>query len=324
MEKKPDLVSIIVPVYGAEDYLSACIESLCNQTYPHLEVILVDDQSPDQCPAICDAYAKKDQRIRVIHQMNKGVSGARNAGLAAASGDYYLFVDSDDELYPHAVELLLKDMEEHGADIVSGVKISVDKNGHAQKAHDDGSLTVYRDDEPLLLSLAGNRDTNSACAKLYRASFIRGILFEEGRNIHEDGFFLFQCYLRKPVLVQHNVAVYRYNNREDSGSHQKFSDKYLSMLYFCERKKELIAESCPQYTEQAYNMEARTHLQFLQVLCRTSDKKYREVQKQSVRTVRKLYSYYQPINQHQKKLARIVRWRMFPAYKRLIRMKYRG
>ena len=166
MEKKPDLVSIIVPVYGAEDYLPACIESLCNQTYPHLEVILVDDQSPDACPAICDAYAEKDRRIRVIHQTNKGVSGARNTGLAAASGDCYLFVDSDDELYPNAVELLVGDMEKYGADIVSGVKIIVDKNGQAQKAHDDGSLTIYRDDEPLLLSLAGDQNTNSACAKL--------------------------------------------------------------------------------------------------------------------------------------------------------------
>ena len=92
------LVSIIVPVYGTEDYLPDCIESLQKQTYPHVEIILVDDQSPDGCPAICDAYAQKDPRIRVIHQKNTGVSGARNAGLDAATGDFVAFVDSDDEL----------------------------------------------------------------------------------------------------------------------------------------------------------------------------------------------------------------------------------
>lgn len=322
MEKKPDLVSIIVPVYGAEDYLPACIESLCNQTYPHLEVILVDDQSPDACPAICDAYAEKDRRIRVIHQTNKGVSGARNTGLAAASGECYLFVDSDDELYPNAVELLLGDMEKYGADIVSGVKIIVDKNGQAQKAHDDGSLTIYRDDEPLLLSLAGDQNTNSACAKLYKAAFVRGILFEEGRNIHEDGFFLFQCYVNKPVLVQHNVAVYQYNARQGSGSRERFSDKYLSMLYFCEQKEKMIAAQYPQYTEQSNNMVVRTHLQFMQVLCRTDDKKFKDLQKQCVKKVRKLREYHRPINSHLNRLEWIVVSGMFPFYKKLIHKKY--
>ena len=104
------LVSIIVPVYGTENYLSNCVESLLKQTYPQIEIVLVDDQSPDSCPAICDAYAQKDERVRVIHQKNKGVSGARNTGIDAATGEYFCFVDSDDTLEANAIEILLNDI----------------------------------------------------------------------------------------------------------------------------------------------------------------------------------------------------------------------
>lgn len=91
-----DLISIIVPVYKVEKYLRRCIQSIICQTYSNIEIILVDDGSPDRCPEICDEYASKDERIKVIHQENKGVSAARNAGLDAAKGEYVAFVDSDD------------------------------------------------------------------------------------------------------------------------------------------------------------------------------------------------------------------------------------
>ena len=103
------LVSIIIPVYGTEQYLPQCIESVCAQTYSHIQIILVDDQSPDACPEICDRYAGMDSRILVVHQNNTGVSGARNTGIRHALGDYVMFVDSDDELSPKAVEVLLRD-----------------------------------------------------------------------------------------------------------------------------------------------------------------------------------------------------------------------
>lgn len=316
------LVSIIVPVYGTEDYLPACIDSLCGQSYRNLQIILVDDQSPDRCPEICDVYARKDSRILVIHQKNKGVSGARNAGIQQASGEYILFVDSDDELYPDAVELLLRDAGNYGADIVSATKRVVDQSGNATGSGEDGSCTVFRDEKPLLLSLEGERNTNSACAKLFRTSFLRDIRFEEGKNLNEDGFFVFQCYWNKPVLVQHNVAVYQYNVRAGSGSRQAFSDKHLSILYFCDRKKELVAARYPQYMEQAYNMEARTNLQMLDLLCKTTEKKYKPLQRQCVKRVRELYSYHKPINAHHKLVAWVAAYGLYPLYKWAVRLKY--
>lgn len=322
MTGKDSLVSIIVPVYGTESYLPSCIESICNQSYTNLQIILVDDQSPDRCPEICDRYAQKDLRILVIHQENTGVSGARNAGLSKATGKYIMFVDSDDVLYSDAVETMLCDADKYDADIVSGTKSIADTNGRIARYVGDGGIMVFQNEEPLMLSLQGNCNTHSACAKLFRTSFIQGLCFEKGKDVNEDGFFLFLCYLRNPVLVQHNVAVYQYNTRPGSGSRQAFSDKYLSMIYFCERKKTLIAENYPQYLEQTHNMEVRTNLQLLDILCRTTDYKYRDLQKQCVQTVRKLYKYHIPINKHHKMLAWTVTHGLYPLYKWAVRLKY--
>lgn len=316
------LVSIIVPVYGTEAYLPECIESITAQTYSDIELILVDDQSPDGCPQICDAYAQKDDRITVIHQKNTGVSGARNTGIRHSRGAYLMFVDSDDGLFPNAVETMLADMWEHGADIVSAAELQTGRNGDTVNNGDDGSCSVFREEEPLLLSLAGQRNTNSVHSKLLRRDFIDGLFFTEGKNIHEDGFFLFQCYLRKPVLVQHNVLVYRYNFRQESSSRDGFSDKYLAMLYFCEQKKKLVAELYPQYTDAVRNMEVRTNLQLLDLLCRTTDPKYRDLQGQCVKTVRRLYLCFRPINRHHKQLARIVKLGLYPLYKFAVRLRY--
>lgn len=322
MKKNNLLVSIIVPIYGTEEYLPKCIDSICKQTYKNIQIILVDDNSPDKCPKICDDYAKKDERIIVFHQKNKGVSGARNTGIKHVDGDYFMFLDSDDELYENAVEILLQDAYRYNADIVSAVKKTVDKQGNNKKDIEDEKIIVYKQDEALLLSLAGDVNTNSACAKLFKTSFVKGIFFEEGKNIQEDGFFVFQCYMKKPILVQHNIYVYQYNFRNESCSHQLFSDKYLSMLYYCNRKKNAIFEEFPQYIENAYNMEVRTHLQFLDVLCSTKNKKYKNMHKKSVKVVKELYRYHKPINEHHRKLAWLVKNGFYLLYRIAVRLKY--
>lgn len=322
MKNQDILVSIIVPIYGTEAYLPACIDSIRNQSYNNLQIILVDDQSPDNCPEFCDLYAKLDSRITVIHQENKGVSGARNTGIAHAQGDYLMFVDSDDELYPQAVEVLLQDACEYQADIVWAPK-KANNSGRAKGKYTDNEVyTVFQDEEALILSLNGVHNTNAVWSKLFRTDFVSGMFFEEGKNINEDGFFMFQCYLKKAVLVRHDICLYQYNTRLGSCSRQAFSDKYLSMLYFCERKKALIAERYPQYMELAHNMEVRTNLQMLQLLCRTNDRQYRNIQQHCIQTVCELYSYHRPINEAHRKLAWMVKHRLYPLYKFAVRFKY--
>ena len=112
-----DLISVIVPVYNVEAYLDKCISSIVNQTYRNLEIILVDDGSPDNCPAMCDAWAKKDSRIRVIHKLNGGLSDARNAGMTVTTGELMAFVDSDDWIDVHYIEYLYNALRQSNADI---------------------------------------------------------------------------------------------------------------------------------------------------------------------------------------------------------------
>ena len=117
MEQDP-LVSIIIPVYKVEKFLDECVASVAAQTYANLEILLVDDGSPDNCPAMCDAWAARDPRIRVIHKPNGGLSDARNTGIAGATGAYIYFADSDDTVAPTLVEDCLNAMREYDADLV--------------------------------------------------------------------------------------------------------------------------------------------------------------------------------------------------------------
>ena len=315
------LVSIIVPVYGTEQYLPSCIDSLCSQTYSNIEIILVDDQSPDRCSEICDSYSKKDDRILVIHQKNKGVSGARNTGLDHAVGEYIMFVDSDDKLLSDAVKVLIEDALIYDADIVSATSILFN-DGHSLCVSDDGKVTIHNDEEPLLLSLNGERSTESVWAKLFKSSFINNIRFKEGKNINEDGFFIFQCCLNKPVYVQHNVPIYIYNVRVNSASRQVFSEEFLSMLYFCNEKEELIKDKYPHLINELKNMQVRTHLQFLDILCSVNGKKYLEIQNNSISVITQLQYYHKPINKHHELLSWIVVHKLYPIYKIVIRIKY--
>lgn len=137
-----DLISVIVPVYKVEKYLKRCVDSILAQTYPCLEVILVDDGSPDGCPAICDEYAREDRRVRVIHKENGGLSDARNAGIDAAKGKFLGFVDSDDYVHPRFYELLLQALKEEGADIAG---CDVKKVCKTEKIREERTAAQFRE-----------------------------------------------------------------------------------------------------------------------------------------------------------------------------------
>lgn len=324
MKTKDSLVSIIVPVYGTEDYLPSCIESILAQSYSNIQLILVDDQSPDKCPAICDTYAEKDIRIHVIHQENKGVSAARNAGMYHADGEYLMFVDSDDELLPNAVEILMKDAYLYDADIVSANIKTVNEEGRIINAQEDGNYMFFQEDEPLLMLLDEDPSSYSACAKLFKTCFVKNVQFEEGKHNGEDGFFMFQCYIQKPRprFVQHNVAVYQQNVRPCSSSRLVFSKNTLSMLYFFEKKKDYVHNNLPQYTENLYQTEVCLYLRLLDILCSTDDKKYRSLQKYCIKKVRELRVHYRPINAHHNRLVKIVSNGLYGIYRLLVRIKY--
>lgn len=228
-------ISIIVPVYKVEPYLHLCIDSILAQTYENFELILVDDGSPDNCGAICDEYAEKDNRIIVIHQENGGLSAARNTGLdwvfANSDSQWITFVDSDDALAPIMLETLYREAVGHGADmaVTSGATFSED--GQLEKEGKYiGPVSCYSGKE-LLKSLYGKDYIVSVMAwgKLIRRELYRDLRFPVGK-IHEDEattpILLFHA--RKVVVIR--SWLYYYRQREGSIMHTDFSVKRFDAI----------------------------------------------------------------------------------------------
>ena len=225
------MISVIVPVYKVEPYLRQCIDSIINQTCRDLEIILVDDASPDQCGAICDEYAAKDSRIRVFHlPENKGLSAARNIGLDNAKGDYIGFVDSDDWIEPDMYEVLLKQVSE--ADIVECR--TANKN------------QIYNTKEALKALLKGNIN-DVVWDKLYRAEMLKDIRFPEGRNFEDVAVMHKVIAGAGTVIILNNGPQYHHMERVDSISEDHtaknlldYADAYLQRYrFYCETKSYL-------------------------------------------------------------------------------------
>ncbi len=224
-----ELVSVIIPVYKVEPYLDRCVQSVVNQSYPNLEIILVDDGSPDQCPAMCDAWAKKDPRIRVIHKKNGGLSDARNAGMAAATGEYISFVDSDDWIAPEMLERLVKALERDDSDIAACAVEMVWEDGRENKTLTvRKNLVLEREDAQRAL-LNETLLKQPACFKLYRSETIRDILFAVGKY-HEDVFWSYQAVGRARRVSLIDYVGYYYFQHAGSIMGEGYSLKRLDAI----------------------------------------------------------------------------------------------
>ncbi|MBT1165722.1 glycosyltransferase family 2 protein [Bifidobacterium simiarum] len=214
-----DLVSVIIPVYDVEPYLGDCLETVTEQTHRNLQIILIDDGSPDGCPRICDDWAARDSRIRVIHQRNGGLSSARNAGLDVASGRYVTFIDSDDVVDRGMIETLLSAVKNHGVDIAICGLLGIDERGkHTVFRTHYATGTVSGRDALLDLLYGGGRLPDAAWGRIYRAELIRhgqAIRFPEGLN-SEDYYFNAIAYHRADTVHMDGRCLYRYRQRAGS------------------------------------------------------------------------------------------------------------
>ncbi|PSL40700.1 glycosyltransferase involved in cell wall biosynthesis [Planomicrobium soli] len=248
------LISIIIPVYNVELYFKKCIESIINQTYKNLEIILINDGSTDDSGLLCNYYAEKDKRIKVIHKKNGGQSSARNAGLDIASGSYIGFIDSDDYIEADMYELL------HSKIIASDSDIAI---CNSWKVRNDlntkwPSLTmkecILDSKEAMKLTLEGKYLVVSPCNKLYKSHIFNKLRFEEGK-IFEDFSIIPEIFLRSNQIIYTPEFKYFYNIRNDSTmgnvykkpsidiikaskhviDHLKadYEEIYLSTLWFC-------------------------------------------------------------------------------------------
>ena len=201
-------ISVIVPVYKVESYLDKCISSIVNQTYANLEIILVDDGSPDNCPAMCDAWAEKDSRIRVIHKPNGGLSDARNAGIVVATGELMAFVDSDDRNAPDMYDYLYQRLTEDNSDIAAcGVQMVREDKTQSRMLTQEGNC-VLNQEEAMRAIIEESWLKQPVWYKLYKTDLIRDILFPMGK-CHEDVFWSYQAVgSAKKVSVSDHVGYY--------------------------------------------------------------------------------------------------------------------
>ena len=208
-KKKMELVSIIVPIYKVELYMDECVESIVNQTYKKIEIILVDDGSPDSCPKKCDEWAKRDSRIRVIHKKNGGLSDARNIGIEEAKADFIAFVDSDDVINCEMIEKLYCNMIKENADLsVCNLKCFVDGEDTIninEKIPSQHLITFSNNEKFENLFNRRIGITVIAPNKLYRKKLFENIRFPKGK-FHED------VYVIHRILDKANKVVYSYEN----------------------------------------------------------------------------------------------------------------
>ncbi len=232
------LVSIIVPIYNTEPFLEKCVRSLIDQTYVCLEIILVDDGSPDNCAAICDTFAEEDSRIRVIHKSNGGLSDARNAGLDIATGKYISFVDSDDYLDSEAIELLVQTAWSTGCSIAHMKSYIVDSEYNVLKnqSNNTHSIRCYTAVE-YIQGVCEKRFSESVCDKLFDASLLRIRRFEKGR-LNEDFYFLSLLLLEGYDVAEIDYSGYHYYQRAGSITNSGFGPSLVdSVKNACELKR---------------------------------------------------------------------------------------
>ncbi len=252
-----DLISVIVPIYKVEKYLRACVDSILSQSYQELEIILVDDGSPDCCGDICDTYQKQDCRVRVIHKDNGGLSDARNAGLKMATGEWIIFVDGDDVLHPEFVEMLFILARDSEADIsVCGRQKFTDdfapKWEYMLSQGEVRCLFAILDMQEALSHLLYQTPPmeTSAPGKLYKRRLFDGILFPEGLY-YEDLATIYRIIMKSRKIATIQNPLYGYRMRQTSIMHEKASPKMLSCIPVSRKLYEEVSTAYPDLSKAA-------------------------------------------------------------------------
>ena len=222
-------ISIIVPVYKVEKYLDRCVESILSQTFNNFELILVDDGSPDKCPEMCDDWAKKDKRIRVIHKSNGGLSSARNAGLDIIEGDYVCFVDSDDWVTSDMCEYFFYLAQKYSADIISTLPIRCSEAVEIKPFDERIELLNSKEFIKRVLKVNTRVTEHYAWGKLYRSELWNSIRFPEGL-IAEDVLSTFEVTLKANKIIRSNQNKYFYYQNSEGITGSGFTIKEFDLL----------------------------------------------------------------------------------------------
>ena len=282
-----DLISVIVPCYKVEEYLAKCIESIQKQTYKNLEIILVDDGSPDSCDVICDEYAKKDERIKVTHKENGGLSDARNAGINIAKGSYIAFVDSDDLVTEDYIEYMYNMIVQTNCNLaISGVK-TIFKNDEIKEEEGKRKnevLTAEQTYEKLLFA-----DVIDVCAyaKLYKKELFDDIRFPKGR-VYEDTAIMYKIIEKADEkIVFGDKCCYYYISRAGSISkHTEFNEDEKDYIEFTNKMLNHILNKYPNLETAVHRFDIYARFRILRMLVFTTPRN-KKMEKEYVKAIKK-------------------------------------
>lgn len=233
-----DLISVIVPVYKVEKYIHRCIDSILNQTYKNLEIILVEDGSPDNCGKICDEYAKKDKRVKVIHKENGGVSSARNVGLDNATGKYLTFIDADDYVNEYYCQILLETLIEKNVDcVVCGYNRIYNPENKLEKITAKRSYEI-EGEEIIETILSAQSGLGFVTMKLWKRDKIKNVRFNEEIVVAEDALFTLQAskYIKNMYIINKDIYNYIFNDVSAVRKYNKdYANRYLKSMQITQK-----------------------------------------------------------------------------------------
>lgn len=281
-------ISVIVPVYNVEKYLPHCLDSIINQSYTNLEIIVIDDGSSDNCPEICDKYAEKDRRIIVIHKRNGGLSDARNTGIESATGEYLAFVDGDDYIAVNMYEILEKRIIGDSADIAVCNFMYVNDQGELlqEKNHNLPILNECLESRNAIKKLSGPKSWYyvTACNKLYHRELFDELRFPKGK-IHEDEFVIHHIIQKCGRISCVQDTLYYYVQRDKSITSERFSlrrmdiaDALIDRYYFAKRHKYKELRDSSVATLSTYLWKWQKHIKKNDIYA----ERYNEIQNKAI------------------------------------------
>lgn len=301
------LVSVIVPIYNVENFVSKCIKSICEQTYRNIEIILVDDGSTDNSGTICDEYGKKDTRIKVIHKKNAGVSVARNVGINNSMGDYICFVDGDDYVMPDYIEYMMEQIIKNNADIA----LTTQMFGNFDKKQVKKDDIKTWDGEDAVEAILCYRVPIGCYCKLFRADFLEDVRFIPEIFIGEGFNFNVSAFQKARKVVAGERKIYYYRRDNPTSAMTKFSIKKCECgLWALEVIKQNLTIYSKRICEAWRYANWRTHSDFYDMCVLAGvEKEYSEMYKKCLKVTRKdaLSALHVPTSR-QNKLRAVVMW----------------
>lgn len=272
-----DLVTTIIPVYNVEDYLEQCIDSVINQTYKNIEIILIDDGSTDNSGIICDKYGQRDQRIRVIHKENGGLSSARNTGLDIMEGKYVYFLDSDDYLALDLIEVYVELIKKYNADIVQGTFYEFYGNVNKEPERNNPYVDKFTTEEALRSMLLDRKLVHAAAGSLYKSVLYNDIRFPLGL-LYEDLATTYYVVAKSQKIIRCDDSRYFYRMRLGSIMNSRVTEKDMVLLDIVDRVTDDMKKMYPALGAECLRKQIVVYLKFYSRILYTGMNSYMEYQ----------------------------------------------